>query len=210
MARDGGVHDTERIEFLDAYLGAVQRAVQEGIDLRGYFLWTFLDNFEWEKGYQERFGIVWVDFKTQKRVAKDSALWYRDVIESNGATLSANNPPRGILFLNGDTVDGGYFGGKSVETLCKEAPQLFGNPTAADADKLLSAVKAFPAEAAEICVNCSAKLPKVTSSYVLLEVAEGDGMINGYAVKAGMRMLLPCGFEESRVSGEMKLKVAEM
>ncbi len=209
MARDGGVHDTERIEFLDAYLGAVQRAVQEGYDLRGYFLWTFLDNFEWEKGYQERFGIVWVDFKTQKRVAKDSALWYRDVIESNGAILSANNPPRGILFLNGDIVDGGYFDGKSIETLCKEAPQLFGNPTAADTDRLLKAIKELPADASEIRISGSGKLPKVTSPYVLLEVAEGDGMINGYTVKAGTRMLLPCGFEESRVNGEMKLKAAE-
>ena len=209
MARDGGVHDTERIEFLDAYLGAVQRAVQEGYDLRGYFLWTFLDNFEWEKGYQERFGIVWVDFKTQKRVAKDSALWYRDVIESNGAILSVNNPPRGILFLNGDTVDGGYFNGKSVETLCKEAPQLFGDPTAADTEKLLKSIKEFPADASVISISGCGKLPKVISPYVLLEVAEGDGMINGYAVKAGTRMILPCGFEESRVNGEMKLKAAE-
>ena len=125
------------------------------------------------------------------------------------SVLLANNPPRGILFLNGDTVDGGYFGGKNIETLCKEAPQLFGNPTAADAEKLLKTVREFPADAAELRISGSGRFPKVTSPYVLLEVAEGDGMINGYSVKAGTRMLLPCGFEESRVSGEMKVRIAE-
>ena len=209
MARDGGVHDTERIEFLDAYLGAVQRAVQEGIDLRGYFLWTFLDNFEWEKGYQERFGIVWVDFKTQKRVAKDSALWYRDVIESNGAILTANRPPKSILFLKDGIVDGGYYNGKSIESMCKEAPQLFGNPTAADVDRLINSVNVFPNDATEITVNSTAKLQAVTSPYVLLEVAEGGGMIDGYSIAAGTKMLLPCGMPECRISGTMKLKAIE-
>ncbi|MBR3518401.1 MAG: beta-glucosidase [Lachnospiraceae bacterium] len=210
MARDGGVHDTERIEFLDAYLGEVQRAVQEGIDLRGYFLWTFLDNFEWEKGYQERFGIVWVDFKTQKRVAKDSALWYRDVIESNGAILSVNEPPKSVMFLNGDTVEGGYFNKKTVETLIKETPQLFGNPTAEEAERLLKAVNGDAASKKTIAVSGTAKLQAVTSSYVLLEVAEGDGMIGGYQIKTGTKMLLPCGMPECRVSGEMKLTVVEV
>ena len=86
---------------------------------------------------------------------------------------------------------------------------MFGNPTAADTDRLLKAIKELPADASEIRISGSGKLPKVTSPYVLLEVAEGDGMINGYTVKAGTRMLLPCGFDESRVNGEMKLKAAE-
>ena len=60
------------------------------MDVRGYFLWTFLDNFEWDKGYTERFGIVHVDFATQKRIVKDSAFWYQKVIEMNGANLSIN------------------------------------------------------------------------------------------------------------------------
>ena len=100
VSRDGQVHDPNRITFLDRYLSALQCASDEGVDIRGYFLWTFLDNFEWEKGFSERFGIVHVDFATQKRTAKDSAFWYQKVIESNGKTLSVNNPPAPILYLN--------------------------------------------------------------------------------------------------------------
>ena len=77
---DGRVHDNDRITFLDSYIGAMQRAYDEGADIRGYFLWTFLDNFEWSEGYKERFGMIYVDFMTQRRIAKDSAFWYQDVI----------------------------------------------------------------------------------------------------------------------------------
>lgn len=100
VSRDGQVHDPNRITFLDRYLSALQCANDEGVDIRGYFLWTFLDNFEWEKGFSERFGIVHVDFATQKRIAKDSAYWYQKVIESNGKTLSVNQPAAPILYLN--------------------------------------------------------------------------------------------------------------
>ena len=91
VSADGQVHDSNRIEFLDRYLSQLQKAGDEGADIRGYFLWTFLDNFEWDKGYNERFGIVYVDFATQKRTAKDSAYWYQRVIETNGGILSMND-----------------------------------------------------------------------------------------------------------------------
>lgn len=100
VSADGRVHDQNRIDFLDAYLGNVARACAEGIDVRGYFLWTFLDNFEWEKGYSERFGIVHVDFTTQKRRVKDSAYWYQKVIETNGGCLSMNQAKKEIIHLN--------------------------------------------------------------------------------------------------------------
>lgn len=100
VSSDGQVHDPNRITFLDKYLSALQRASDEGADVRGYFLWTFLDNFEWDKGYTERFGIVYVDFATQKRIAKDSAYWYQQVMEENGKMLSINQCERQILFLN--------------------------------------------------------------------------------------------------------------
>ena len=99
VSRDGQVHDPNRITFLDRYLSALQCASDEGVDIRGYFLWTFLDNFEWEKGFSERFGIVHVDFSTLKRTAKDSAFWYQKVIETNGAILSANRPVTPVLFM---------------------------------------------------------------------------------------------------------------
>lgn len=99
VSADGKVHDSNRIDFLDAYLSALQKASEDGADVRGYFLWTFLDNFEWDKGYQERFGLVYVDFTTQKRIAKDSAFWYQKVMETNGYSLSVNQTAKEILFL---------------------------------------------------------------------------------------------------------------
>lgn len=99
VSPDGRVHDRNRIDFLDAYLSQVQKASDEGVDVRGYFLWTFLDNFEWTEGYKERFGIVYVDFATQKRIAKDSAYWYQRTIETNGKELSVNQTKKPILFL---------------------------------------------------------------------------------------------------------------
>lgn len=100
VAPDGRIHDNDRITFLDSYIGAMQKAMEEGADVRGYFLWTFLDNFEWSDGFKQRFGIVYVDYQTQKRIVKDSAFWYKKVIETNGANLSCNNPCQDILFLN--------------------------------------------------------------------------------------------------------------
>ncbi len=76
----GEVRDTERIEYLQGYLGAVARAIADGVDLRGYFAWSLLDNFEWGEGYRSRFGLVFVDYGTQRRIPKASAAWYRDLI----------------------------------------------------------------------------------------------------------------------------------
>ena len=80
---DGKVHDPNRIDFLARYLKNLKRAAEE-IDIRGYFQWSLMDNFEWDKGYAERFGIIYVDFETQERIWKDSAYWYRDLIRRNG------------------------------------------------------------------------------------------------------------------------------
>ncbi len=81
---DGEVHDTRRVEYLDGHLRACHDALAAGVDLRGYFVWSLMDNFEWSEGYRKRFGIVHVDYQTQARVLKDSAKWYRDVIKRNG------------------------------------------------------------------------------------------------------------------------------
>ncbi len=82
----GRIRDTRRILYLGDHLAQAHRAVQAGVPLAGYFAWSLMDNFEWSKGYSERFGIVWVDFETQRRIPKDSALWYRGVIERNGVS----------------------------------------------------------------------------------------------------------------------------
>lgn len=84
-AADGVVYDLDRIMYLRSYLAALQRATAEGVPVRGYFLWSLLDNFEWADGYSKRFGLVHVDFATQKRTPKLSASFYREVIARNAA-----------------------------------------------------------------------------------------------------------------------------
>jgi beta-glucosidase len=81
-SHDGRIHDVERIAFLDGYLDAIERARAEGVPVRGYFVWSLLDNFEWSLGYSKRFGLVYVDYPTLERVPKDSFYWYRDLIGS--------------------------------------------------------------------------------------------------------------------------------
>lgn len=86
ISMDGKVHDPNRIDFLARYLRELKRAAGE-MDLRGYFQWSLMDNFEWAKGYSERFGLVYVDYRTGERILKDSAYWYRGVIQNNGEEL---------------------------------------------------------------------------------------------------------------------------
>ena len=82
-ADDGQVYDTDRIMFLRAYLTQLQRATANGVPVEGYFLWSTMDNFEWINGYGDRFGIVYVDFKTQKRTPKSSAMWFKEASARN-------------------------------------------------------------------------------------------------------------------------------
>ncbi len=84
---EGRFRDTDRIAYLDGHVDAVRRAVAAGVDVRGYFAWSLLDNFEWSLGYSKRFGIVHVDYETQRRTPKASARFYSEVIRSRGAVL---------------------------------------------------------------------------------------------------------------------------
>lgn len=94
VSLDGKVHDPQRIDFTERYLLEFERAGEDGIPIEGYFHWSVFDNFEWAEGYKERFGLVYVDYQTQERTLKDSAHWYRTVIESNGTVLGANRAER--------------------------------------------------------------------------------------------------------------------
>jgi len=82
--QDGKVRDERRTRYLREHFREAHRAIEAGIPLAGYFVWSLLDNFEWAHGYAQRFGIVWVDFETQQRIVKDSGNWYKDVIKANG------------------------------------------------------------------------------------------------------------------------------
>jgi beta-glucosidase len=77
-----GLDDRERIAYLDAHIRALHRALRAGVDVRGYFVWSLLDNFEWAEGYARRFGLVHVDFATQRRTPKASYRWYRDLLRA--------------------------------------------------------------------------------------------------------------------------------
>ena len=83
LSPDGKVHDPRRLEYLRQHFIQARRAMAEGVDLRGYFVWSLLDNFEWGHGYSKRFGLIYVDFSTQQRILKDSAEWYAGVIAAN-------------------------------------------------------------------------------------------------------------------------------
>jgi beta-glucosidase len=101
VSPDGRVHDMQRIEFLRQYLGELGRAIADGVRIDGYFLWSLMDNFEWAEGYRQRFGLIHVDYETQRRTIKESGHWYSKVIATRGASLSDPEAvfatPRGSL-----------------------------------------------------------------------------------------------------------------
>jgi beta-glucosidase len=77
---DGAIHDIQRTEYLKSHIGAVADAMDHGVDMVGYFVWSLLDNFEWARGYSKRFGIVRVDYDTLQRTVKDSGRWYQEFL----------------------------------------------------------------------------------------------------------------------------------
>jgi beta-glucosidase len=83
VAADGRVYDSDRVMFLRACLGQLQRATSEGVPVDGYFLWSAQDNFEWMDGFGNRFGLIYVDFETQQRIPKLSAEWFREAARQN-------------------------------------------------------------------------------------------------------------------------------
>jgi beta-glucosidase len=89
LTKRGAVHDTRRIAYLRDHLQAARAAIAAGVPLHGYFVWSLMDNFEWQHGYTPRFGLVYTDYATQRRIPKDSAQWYARVAATNGGHLDA-------------------------------------------------------------------------------------------------------------------------
>ena len=87
ISLDGKCHDPQRADYIDRYLSQLSKAIGEGADVRGYFYWSLLDNFEWSEGFTKRFGLAYVDYTTCKRTIKDSAYHYQEIIQSNGAGI---------------------------------------------------------------------------------------------------------------------------
>ena len=90
ITSDGQIHDTRRIAYLESHIAALRAAMAAGADVRGYLVWSLLDNFEWSSGYSKRFGLVHVDYDTLVRTPRQSANWYRDLIARNGSAVPAN------------------------------------------------------------------------------------------------------------------------
>jgi len=86
---NGDVNDADRVSYLSGYLAAAARAIHEGVNLQGYYAWSFLDNFEWAEGYSKRFGLVYVDYRTQERIPKASARWYANHIAHHRISAEA-------------------------------------------------------------------------------------------------------------------------
>jgi beta-glucosidase len=80
VAADGSVHDNDRVDYLKTHIQAISDAIDAGVDIKGYFVWSLLDNFEWAWGYSRRFGIVRVDYETLQRTVKDSGRWYQEFL----------------------------------------------------------------------------------------------------------------------------------
>lgn len=91
----GRIRDTRRLTFLRDHVAAAADAISEGVPLRGYFVWSLMDNFEWQHGYTMRFGLLRVDYDSQKRTPKDSAYWYREVVAANAVDDERSEPSRG-------------------------------------------------------------------------------------------------------------------
>lgn len=87
VSLDGKVHDENRIDYIHRYLKELKRAASDGVEVTGYYAWSLMDNFEWGNGYNDRFGMIYVDYETQKRTVKESAYFYKHVIETNGSEL---------------------------------------------------------------------------------------------------------------------------
>lgn len=87
VSDDGKVHDPRRVSYYQGHLAAAHRAITAGVPLKGYFAWSFIDNFEWGYGYTRRFGLYYVDYNTQQRIMKDTAVWYAQTVDANGFTL---------------------------------------------------------------------------------------------------------------------------
>jgi beta-glucosidase len=86
---NGQVHDADRVRYLQTHIAAVHHAMQQGVPMKGYMVWSLMDNFEWASGYAKRFGIVYVDYDTQQRTLKDSAKWYRDFLAGHAQVQRA-------------------------------------------------------------------------------------------------------------------------
>ena len=182
LSVDGKIHDPQRIDFLNRYILAMKKTMDEGADIRGYFQWTLTDNFEWNFGYRDKFGLVYVDFVTQRRYLKDSAFWYASIIRTQGACL---RPETEVLFLR-EEADAYVVaeGPRAGQRLSKEGRRSVGT-----------------FENGEITV--------AVKGCWLLKVEQGYGRVDNISVRPGDILLLPNNYGSVTLSGPMTVTVEE-
>lgn len=182
VSADGKVHDPQRIDFLNRYILAMGRAIDEGADIRGYFQWTLTDNFEWACGYRDRFGLVYIDFETQRRYLKDSAFWYAKVIATRGGCLEADKE---ILVLREE----------EDAWIVSEGPR---------------AGTALPKKNCRFLTRFEDGLiTVVVKNPWLLRVERGYGRLNNLSVRPGDVLLLPENYGSLTLSGNMTVAIEE-
>lgn len=182
LSSDGKVHDPQRIDFLNRYILAMKKTMDEGADIRGYFQWTLTDNYEWSCGYRDKFGLVYVDFATQRRYLKDSAFWYAKVIATQGGCLMVEKIP---LFLR--EAEDAYIvseGPRAGERISKEGWRSAGRFE----DGLITVV--------------------VKNSW-LMKVERGYGRVDNISIRPGDILLLPENYGNVTLSGETVISVEE-
>lgn len=179
LSVDGKVHDPQRIDFLNRYILAMKKTMDEGADIRGYFQWTLTDNFEWSCGYRDKFGLVYVDFVTQRRYLKDSAFWYAKVIATQGGCLE---PEKTVQFLQ-DAGDS-YVAEKTGESIFKDGWK----PAGRFEDGLITVI---------------------VKKRWLMKVERGYGRIDNVSVRPGDILLLPKDYGKVTLSGDMTVAVEE-
>ena len=196
VSSDGQVHDANRIALLEHYLGALQKAIHEGIDLKGFFV----------DGFSRNRGLVFADDEAKVRIVKDSAYWYADAARSDGGTLTVNRKARQILFLeadeNGDVdltswISEGVYAGFTLDELLHQMPELFGG------------VAQPPAVQEMITLEIEDDASFLQDQpYLYVTVAEGEGLLNGHLIRKGDHFILPSEFGVADFRGNLTLLVS--
>ena len=196
VSTDGQVHDANRVALLENYLGALQKAVNEGILIKGFYM----------EGFQNHRGLIFADEEAGIRIVKDSAYWYADAAASCGNTLAVNRKARQILFLEADEkgnvdltswIREGLYAGLTLDEVLHEMPELFGG------------VNQPPAVQEMITLEIEGEASFLQDQpYLYVTVAAGEGLLNGHLLCEGDHFILPSDFGEARFRGELTLLVS--
>ncbi len=193
ISYDGKVHDPNRITFLDSYISAMQQASDDGANIVGYFLWSIIDNFEWANGFDERFGLVYIDYRNQKRIVKDSGFWYKKVIETNGKSLNINNKSQEIV----------------IEDLLERYKEIYSDVLDNATDFLEKIIEQEvpdkKARRAKLNQEFIDKNMELFSDGTCFIVLDGDAILESGILFPGAKVMIPEDIQSIKILGECKV-----